>query len=207
LFAALLPLHAEIIDRIAASVGNRVITSSELDRQIRVAAFLDRTKPDFSPASRRAMAERMVDQKLILRELDNSRYPAPAASEVEPIFDKFKKDNFPSAEDYNRTLAEDGITEEEVKEVLLWQRRLLLFVDVRFRPGVQVTVPEIQDYFTKVVEPAARAAHPGQPESLDDYRAQIEEKLTGDRVDRQMNAWLENAKRRTEVVYHQEALQ
>ena len=31
--------RGEIIDRIAASVGNRVITASDLDRQIRVAAF------------------------------------------------------------------------------------------------------------------------------------------------------------------------
>ena len=87
------------------------------------------------------------------------------------------------------------------------QRRLLLFVDVRFRPGVQVSAQEIQDYFAKVVEPAARAAHPGEPVTLDGYRAQIEEKLTGDRVDQQMNAWLENAKHRTEVVFHAEALQ
>jgi hypothetical protein len=168
---------------------------------------LNRTKPDFSPESRRAMAERMVDQKLILRELDNSRYPAPAAAEVDPILDKLKKDNFPSDEDYRRALADDGVSEQDVRDQLLWERRLLLFIDVRFRPGVQVSEEDIQDYFTKVVEPAARAAHPGQPVTLDDYRAQIEEKLTGDRVDQQMNAWLENAKHRTDVVFHEEALQ
>ena len=200
-------LHAEIIDRIAASVGNLVITASDLDRQIRVAAFLNRTKPDFSPASRRAMAERMVDQKLILRELDNSRYPAPAAAEVDPLFEQLKKDNFASDEDYRRALADDGVSEQDVKDQLLWERRLLLFIDVRFRPGVQVSAQDIQDYFTKVVEPAASAAHPGQPVTLEGYRAQIEEKLTGDRVDQQMNAWLENAKHRTEVVFHAEALQ
>jgi len=200
-------LHAEIIDRIAASVGNLVITASDLDRQIRVAAFLNRTQPDFSPASRRAMAERMVDQKLILRELDNSRYPAPAAAEVDPIFEKFKKDNFASDEEYRRALADDGVSEQDVRDQLLWERRLLLFIDVRFRPGVQVSAQDIEDYFTRVVEPAARAAHPDQPVTLDSYRAQIEEKLTGDRVDQQMNAWLANAKRRTDVVFHEEALQ
>jgi hypothetical protein len=202
-----LAAHGEIIDRIAVSVGTLVITSSDLDRQIRVAAFLDRKPPDFSAASRRAMADRMVDQKLILRELDNRRYPAPAASEVEPIFDKFKKDNFASDEDYRRALADGGIGEQDVKDGLLWQRRLLLFVDVRFRPGVQVSAQQIQDYFAKVVEPAARAAHPDQPVPLDDYRAQIEEKLTGDLVDQQMTAWLENARKRTEVVFHAEAFQ
>ena len=210
LFAALLAaslLHAEIIDRIAVSVGNLVITASDLDRQIRVTAFLDRAQPDFSPASRRATAARMVEQKLILRELDNSRYPPPAASEVDPLLDKFKRDNFPSDDEYRRALAACGIGEQDVKDVLLWQRRLLLFVDVRFRPGVQVTVQDIRDYYNRVVEPAALAAHPGQSVALDDYREQIEAKLTGEQTDRQMNAWLDSARRRTEVVYHPEAFE
>ena len=42
--------RGEIIDRIAVSVGNRVIAESDLNREIRVAAFLDGVKPDFSPA-------------------------------------------------------------------------------------------------------------------------------------------------------------
>jgi hypothetical protein len=208
LFAVLLlPLHAEIIDRIAVSVGNQAITSSQLDREIRVAAFLNRTPPDFSPTARRAAAERMVEQKLILRELENSRYPAPAESEVEPILDKFKKDNFPGDEDYRRALAASGISEQDVKESELWQRRLLLFIDVRFTPGVQVSDLDIRDYFTNAVEPAARAAHPGQPVTLEAYRAQIEDKLKGEQVDRQMNAWLDNARLRTTVVFHPEAFE
>jgi peptidyl-prolyl cis-trans isomerase SurA len=204
-FALLLP--AEIIDRIAVSAGNQAITTSDLDREIRVTTFLNRTQPDFSPAARRSTAERMVEQRLIQRELENSRYPAPAASEIDPILDKFKKDNFPTGEEYQRALADRGITEQDVKGELLWQRQLLLFIDVRFRPGVQVSDQDIADYFTKVVEPAARAAHPDEPVTLDDYRQQIEEKLAGERVDEQMNAWLNNGRNRAQVVFHPEAFQ
>jgi hypothetical protein len=204
---AFLPLHAEIIDRIAVSVGNQAVTSGELDREIRVTAFLNRTPPDFSPAVRRATAERIVEQKLVLRELENSRYPAPTEAEVEPILDKFKKDNFPTDADYRRALADSGIDEQDVIDSEIWQRRLLLFIDVRFSPGVQVSDQEIQDYFTQVVEPAARAAHPGRPVKLDAYSAQIEEKLKGQQVDRQMSAWLDNARQRTAVVFHAEAFQ
>ncbi|MEI9976953.1 MAG: hypothetical protein WDO73_35815 [Ignavibacteriota bacterium] len=49
-------LHAEIIDRIAVSVGNQAITTSDVDREIRVTAFLNRSEPDFTPAGRRATA-------------------------------------------------------------------------------------------------------------------------------------------------------
>jgi len=198
-------LHAEIIDRVAVSVGNQAITTSDLDREIRVAAFLNRTPPDFSPAAWRATADRMVEQRLIMRELENARYPSPPGSEIDPILDKFKKDNFPNDDDYRRALAESGITEQDVRDELLWQRRLLLFINVRFQPTVQVSDQDIQDYFAKVVEPAAKAAHPGQPVNLEDYRPQIEEKLTGDQVDKQMSAWLEDARKRSDVVVHQEA--
>ena len=198
-------LHGEIIDRIAVSVGNQAITTSDLDREIRVTAFLNRTTPDLSPANRRAAADRMVEQRLILRELESSRYPTPAPSEIDPILDKFVKENFSSAEDYRHALEAAGIADENLRDELLWQRRLLLFIDVRFRPAVQVSGQEIQDYFTRVVEPAAQAAHPGEPVTLGEYRAQIEEKLSGEAVDRQMSTWLDNARKRSEVVFHEEA--
>jgi hypothetical protein len=200
-------LHAEIIDRIAVSVGNQAVTTSDIDREIRVSSFLNRSQPDFSPAARHATADRLVEQRLILRELENSGYPVPADSEIDPILDNFKKDNFTSDEDYFHALAEAGITDRQVRDELLWQRRLLEFIDVRFRPGVQVSQQDIENYFHLKVEPAAEAAHPGEPVTLDQYREQIEEKLTGDQVDKQMNAWLENARQRSEVVVHQEAFQ
>ena len=123
------------------------------------------------------------------------------------LLEKFKKDNFSSDEAYLHELASRGITDQQVREELLWQRRLLLFIDVRFRPAVQVSEQEIEDYFHKTVEPAAQAAHPGQPVTLEQYHDQIAEKLTGDEVDKQMTSWLASARQRSEVVVHPEAFQ
>lgn len=206
--AALLALaaagHADIIDRVAVSVGNRVITASDLDLQIRVAAFQDGAKPDLSPTARRAAAERMVEQKLIEMELVNSRYPVPSASELTPAIEQFKKEHFPDEAAYQKALAQYGITEEDFKDLLLWQRTLLLFIQMRFEAGAQVTDQEVQDYFDQKVKPAAEAAHPGAPVNLEDYRREIEQTLTGQRSDAQMNSWLKEARRRVEIVYHDE---
>jgi peptidyl-prolyl cis-trans isomerase SurA len=207
LLAAASLARAVVIDRIAVSVGNQVITASDLDREIRVTAFLNGVKPDFSPQNKRATADRMVEQKLIRKELETSRYPTPSPAQIEPILAKFKQERFADDAAYRQSLRDYGITEQDVKAMLLWQRTLLLFVEVRFRPGVQVGDQEIQDYFTKVVEPAARAAHPGQPVALEDYRNQIEQTLAGEREDRQMDDWLKQARSRTEIVYHEEVLQ
>jgi hypothetical protein len=201
-----LPASSDIIDRIAASVGTRVIAVSDIDREIRVTSFLDGVSPNFSPAVRRATTERMVEQKLIQRELEINRYPLPAASEIEPILAGFRAERFKDDDEYRRALADRGITEQEVKDELLWQRTLLRFIEVRFRPGVQVSDQEIQDYFDKVVAPAARVAHPGAPLALEDYRNQIEETLVGKRVDKEVDTWLQQARKRNEIVIHEDAL-
>jgi peptidyl-prolyl cis-trans isomerase SurA len=193
-----LAAHAEIIDRIAVSVANRVITTSDLDRQIRVAAFQSGTKPDFSPAAKKAMADRMVEYTLVRREIETSHYPVHAAAEIEPALAEFKKQYYKSDEDYRAALAHYGITEQDVREELLRERTLNAFLEVRFRPAVQVTEQEIQAYFEKNFPAGSR---------LEELHDRIEQTLTAQRVDQEVNAWLERARARTEVVYHPEALQ
>jgi hypothetical protein len=204
--AATRAARGEIIDRIAASVGNRVITASDLDRQLRVAAFQDGVKADFSPERKRAAAEAMIEQKLIQTELANSRYPLPDPAELAPAIEQFKKAHFKDDQQYRAALAEYGIAEEDFKELLLWQRTLLLFIQVRFETGVQLGAGEVEGYFTNTVKPAAEAAHPGQPVSLEDFRDQIERKLTGERADQAMDIWLRDVRRRNNVVVHEEVL-
>jgi len=200
-----LPARADIIDRIAVSVGNRVITVSDIEREIRVTSFLNGVQPDLSRAGKRATAEKMVEQKLIQRELETARYPQADAAEIEPVLADFKAAHFKDDAEYARSLTACGITEQDVRDELLWQRSMLRFIAIRFRPGVQVSDQDIQKYFDETVAPAARAAHPGEPVKLEDYRGQIEEKLTGDRADEDLNRWLALARKRNEIVYHEEA--
>jgi hypothetical protein len=199
--------HAEIVDRIAVSVGNSVITAGDVNREIRVTALLNGSTLDFSPAAKRATAERLVEQQLVRRELELTRFSMPEASAVVPQFLEFRKTQFQGDEDFQRALKDAGITEQDLKDELLWQVTLLGFIGVRFRPGVQVTEQDIRDYFEKVVRPTAQAAHPGEPTLLENYRDQIEETLTGNRADQEMDQWLREARKRTDIVFHEEALQ
>lgn len=205
--ALALAAQAEIIDRVAVSVGNSAITTSDLEREIRVTALLNGVKPDFSAMNRRATADRMVEQKLIQRELELSRYLAPEASTVDEELTDFRKRHYKNDEELQRALADTGVTLQQVKDELLWQVTLLRFIEVRFRPGVQVSEQEIRDYFEKTVKPAEQAAHPGQTISLDDYYDDIEEMLAGQRADKQLDNWLKETRQRTEIVYHEETFQ
>ncbi len=200
-------MGAAVIDRVAVSVGNRVIAASDINREIRVSAFLNGVQPDFSASARLAAARRLVEQMLVRLEVENSRYPAPAASEVQPALEQFRAQHYPDDAAWRAALAKYGTTQRELIDELIWQRTLLDYIEVRFRPAVQVSDAEIQDYFNKVVKPAADAAHPGAPVTLDQYREKIDETLAGKKEDAELNRWLDQAKQRSVIVYHDEAFQ
>jgi hypothetical protein len=203
--AACLPAAAaaEIVDRIAVSVGSRVITQTDLDREIRLTALLNNEKPDFTPANRRKTADRMVDQTLIRNELDASRYPPPSAADTEAALQE-EKARFGSDAAYRRALAEYGVTEDDLKARLTWQLALVRFIDIRFRPGIQISDDDIRSYFNAHMREALAQAHPGQTPSLDDHRAEIEKTLTGEASDLQTEQWLKEARRRTHIQYRGE---
>lgn len=196
----------EIIDRIAVSVGNRVITESEIKRHARLTAFLNREQPDLSPAGRRRTAERLVEQKLVARELEAVRYPSPPDSEAAAMMEELRK-RYPDEAAWRTALAECGIAEEDLRAHLQWQLRFLRFIDMRFRAGVQVTEEDVRAYFDKTIRPLAAEANPGTAPSLEQYREQIEEKLAGERVDQDVERWLQAARRRTRVAYREGAFE
>jgi hypothetical protein len=199
--------RAEIIDRVAVSVATSVITSSEVDRAIRVIALQNGVNPDFRPANRRETAQRLVDQKLVRREMELSRYPQPDPSEADPLLAQLRAKRYKSNGEFQGALKNYGVTEQDVRDAVLWELVLVRFIEVRFRPAIQVTNQELEDYFEKVVKPTAQAAHPAQQVAFDDYRNRIEEKLAGERADQEVENWLKEARKRTVIEVHEEAFQ
>jgi len=197
---------AETIDRIAVSVGIRVITETDLDREIRITALLNNQKPDFSPANKRVTAERMVDQALVRNEMQESRYLPPSAAETEAALQE-EKIRYGNDAAYRRALAAYGVNEEELKARLAWQLMLVRFISLRFRPGIQITDEEIRKYFDEHMRAELMQAHPGQTPSVDDHRAGIEQTLIGQAADEQVEQWLKEARRRIHIQYHGEAFQ
>ncbi len=181
---AALPAFAVIVDRVAITVGNRVITDSEIDVRIRLTAFENGEKPDFSPAARKVAADRLIDQKLVEREMDVGHYPRLKAESTAP--DTTVRD---------RVLAQYGLTPADLEQDLARQADLLNFLNLRFRPSVQVSDQDIRQYFDKQIQPKE-----GQV-TLNDLRAQIEQRIAGQRADTEMDTWLRDQRKGTKIVY------
>jgi hypothetical protein len=199
--------RAEVIDRIAVTLDNQIITESEVAREIRLSALLNGAPLDFSPDARRKAAGRLVEQKLIRREIELGRYLAPGKDEVAAMLLQIQSQRFQSPEDYRQALQKYGVSESDLNAHLLWQLSLLRFIDARFRPGVQVSDEEVRAYFDKEQSKGEDAADPGKQQRFEDVRDQISETLINQLVDQQLDAWLAAARKRTRIVFHQKAFQ
>lgn len=199
--------RAAIIDRIAVTLDNQVITASEIILEIRITAFLNGDALDFSPEARRKAANRLIEQKLIRKEMQVGRYTSPTPEEVEPMLKQIQTQRFPSAGEYHEALAKYGVSEEQLKSHLLWQLTLLRFIEIRFRPAVEVTDAQIQAYFNQNVAELQKRAGTSRNLTLDDVRAQIRDILTEQGADKQLDEWLAEARKRTRIEFHEEAFQ
>jgi hypothetical protein len=193
----------EIIDRIAVTVENSVITESEVLRQIRLTALLNGTQPDYSSVNKREVADKLIEQTIIRREINTTRYMANNMKKAESLYEEFRS-RFKTAEDYQQALTKYSVTDGEVRDAFLWQSTLLEFIDVRFRPGVQVPESEVRDYFETEVKPKVSA---GKAVAFEDVRDDIEEILTEQRVDNALDRWLGQARTQMRIVFKEEVFQ
>jgi hypothetical protein len=194
---------AAVIDRVAVSVGLEAITESEIEREIRLTALLNNASADLSPASKRKAAERLVEQTLIRREIELSRYPRPDMKDIDQSLEQLKTVRFGGEKGFQAALGRLNLTEQDVRRQVLWQTTLLRFIEMRFRPGVHVTEQDIREYFDREIK---AVANNGQV-SLEEYRDRIERAISGQRADQEMDVWMKEVRSRTRIEYHAEAFE
>ncbi len=191
--------HAETLDRIAASVGKQVIAESDVIRDVRISAFLDRKPVDLSSEVKRKAAERLVDQVLILREAGQSRMLLPGESDAARILAQVKS-AYASEAAYREALAEYRITEPELAAHLLDGLRTLQFTELRFRPQVQVSEDELRQFY-QLVAAGMRNPATGQPPSFKESRQQVEKLMVDQKVMEALDAWLSTTRVQVGVEY------
>jgi peptidyl-prolyl cis-trans isomerase SurA len=148
----------------------------------------------------------LLEQTLIRREMEISRYPLPIDEEIPALLEVFRKDNFRNAADYSKKLTEYGVTEKQLGRALLNQAAILRFVELRFRPGVAVGEGEVEIYYREQFVPGWEKDNPGKPPpDIEDAAERIEQVLAAERVDRALDEWLREARNQARVRYFEEA--
>lgn len=186
---------AEIVDRVAVAVGRQVITLSQIHTEVRVTAFIEGQQVKIDEMRQKA-ASRLIDQTLIRKEIEITRFPAPKLEDVEPLLTQVRNLYGPR---YGSALKQYDLTEDEVKQHLLWQLTFLRFVQYRFQPGVQVTETELQEEFAAQLKALKDAGRP--PQTFEQMRTDLEALVTQKHVDEALERWLAEQRSQTSIIY------
>lgn len=186
----------EVIDCVAATASRSVVTRSGVEEQARITAFLNHTPVDLSPENLRRTADRLIDVRLIRREMEISRYAAPEATEVDKTLAGLRTKDFPAE------LEKYGIDEAALRRYLTLETQTLRFVELRFRPGTNVSDREVEAYFRDTFLPDFQRRNPGKPvPEVDDVRDRIEDTLQDQQIDHAMEEWLKESRAQARVTY------
>jgi parvulin-like peptidyl-prolyl isomerase len=198
-YIALSPLAtAVIIDRTAIVVDRTPILDSEIDRDIRITAFLNEEPAVITEASRKQAASRLIDQQLIRQAIRVGEYPLATRADTDRLFRDIES-RYGSAAELNEALRKYGITNAELRERLFWQLTVLLFIDTMFRPQVVVSEADIEHYYK---------SHSVQFEKqpFASVKPVITETITVERVNQLLNSWLDQSRKSAHIVYLEKSL-
>lgn len=187
------PQEATQIDGIAAHIGNDVLTDSE------VRELEDYQKLVEGQAQDRAkVVAELVNQWVVETNALASKFPHPTAADVSLEFQTLLK-QFPSREQFQARLAQIGLTQDQVRQVIERQLYYVRFLDYKFHAATQVTAAQIQSYYQQDLVPQLQKRSLTIP-PMSQVEAQIRQLLTQEEINEKAAQWLEEAKARLRIV-------
>ena len=187
-----LPGAQETVDRIVSRVENDIILWSDIRALSRYQQFVDGKSE-----TEAQILDRLIDQWIVRTEADVSHFPHPSDADVERSVTRLQK-SLASIEEYEAKKKQSGLNDSEIRGMVASQLYLSNYLDSRFRPGVQIDLKAIEDFYQTAVLPRAKAR--GQePPSLDAARDSIQEALVQRGINEQADRWLKESRVRLHI--------
>ena len=202
LFSAALCSAQQVIDRMVATVNAGVktdlITYSDLLWQLALQPTSQLDNPSSADLNRALRL--LIDQRLILQEAEKIPTIVPTVKEINDARDDLAR-NFPTPVEFQQRLQRVGLTSEKLDEIIEQRLKMEKYLDFRFRNFVVISQKEIADYYRDVYVPRLQARFPGRiVPSQEQARAEIEKTLMEAKIESDMDAFLDTARERAEIV-------
>ena len=202
LFSAAVCSAQQVIDRMVATVNAGVktdlITYSDLLWQLALQPTSQLDNPSSADLNRALRL--LIDQRLILQEAEKIPTIVPTVKEINDARDELAR-NFPTPVEFQQRLQRVGLTSEKLDEIIEQRLKMEKYLDFRFRNFVVISQKEIADYYRDVYVPRLQARFPGRiVPSQEQARAEIEKTLMEAKIESDMDAFLDTARERAEIV-------
>jgi hypothetical protein len=181
------------VDGIAARIGNDVLTNSEVRELEDYQKLLEGRAQD-----RAKVMDELIDQWIVETEAVTTKFPHPSAADVTAEFQALLKE-FPSRKEFQARLAQTGLTQDQVRDILERQLYYARFLSYRFHAATQVTASQIQAYYQQELVPQLQKRGVTVP-PVNQVEAQIRQLLTQEEINEKASQWLDQAKARLRIV-------
>ena len=190
-------LHAsELLDRIVATVNGHAILLSDWQDEVRYEAFsAGRKLHAVTDQDKKAALDRLTDRELLREQQEAAETEPISEEEINKQFETMKTDVAREAMPWGEALAAYQLTEADIKNHIALELSELRFVDARLRPSIQVEPDEIAAYYRSHLSSSAG----GHPISLQEATPKIRELLTQEKMNQELNSWLESLRSQAEI--------
>lgn len=184
-------IHSDIIDRIAAIVNDDVITQSEVSAieklQLNVSGL---------PKAENALMDR-INHHLLIQQIHRQPPPTVTPEMISGSIDSFTKEHG-GDEELLIFLNSIGMNYEDFENELREQLSIREFINLRFRPFVNIKIEEAEDYYNNVYKPEYEAEGKSAPSFAESFET-IQSVLASSRVLERTKEWLDQLKKEASI--------
>ncbi len=204
LFAASSIAGQVLVDKTVASVSDGVrtelITLSDLKWQLALQPSANIENPSSEELNQALLLQ--IDQRLFA--LESLRLPSNPPTEAEIAAKTAEILRYFPTVDFERRLRAVGfssVRDANFEEIISQRVSIDKYLDFRFRSFIVVTEEDVTNYYRDIFVPDFRRRYPGllMP-TLDQKSDEIRVTLTEERVSAAIDAFLDDARRRAEIV-------
>lgn len=205
-FSALQIDAQEIVDRTVATVDDglgqpELITYSDLLWQLAMQPNVSITPPSSEDLNR--ALQLLINQRLIALEANRLPKNPPSDAEIDAkIRDVLA--NFPSTAEFEKRLRIVGfnsVKDDNFVRMMAERVKIEKYLDFRFRSFVVITPEDETKYYRDVFVPDFRKRFPGVlVPTFDEKHAEITQTLTEEKIAKDIETFLDESKRRAEIV-------
>jgi hypothetical protein len=182
--------QAALVDRMVAAVNNEVITASDLAHAVALNRRFGGTDEDRKTLESDTL-EGLITRRLLVQEARRLRFVEISDEEISDAYDKLRK-QFGSDKAFEDFLAEQDITEHELRRML--GERLLVerFLERKVGIFIRVSRDEAQHYFEE-------HADEYKDKRFQDLQKTIVALLTDRKIEKQLNQYVAELRSKADI--------
>jgi hypothetical protein len=196
----------QVVDKTVATIGDSVgdpelITYSDLLWSLALQPGVPLNPPTSEDLNR--ALQLLINQRLFALEAERVPRAAPTQAEIDAEIKRVLA-LFPSTAEFEKRLrivGFDSVKDENFERMMAQRVAIEKYLDFRFRSFVVITPQDEAKYYREIFTPDFRRRNPGllMP-TLDEMRTRINKLLTEQKVESDIERFLDFSKRRSEII-------